>query len=111
MSTSTIKREKPRALRARVTRVALVVDLTDGRTVTVPLSWYPRLKHGTTRERARWRRIARGEGLHWPDLDEDVSVENLLAGVRSRESRRSYARWRATHALLRRAARTRHRKN
>jgi hypothetical protein len=77
--------------------------------VTVPLSWYPRLKHGNVRERARWRRIARGEGIHWPDLDEDVSVENLLAGVRSRESRRSYARWRAAHALLRNATRPRRR--
>jgi hypothetical protein len=76
-----------------VTRDSLVVDLQDGRTITVPLSWYPRLHHGLTRERSNWRLIAGGEGIHWPDLDEDISVENLLAGSPSGESQASFQAW------------------
>jgi Protein of unknown function (DUF2442) len=83
----------PRADRARVTRDSLVVDLQDGRTITVPLSWYPRLHHGTARERSNWRLIAGGEGIHWPDLDEDISVEGLLAGSPSGESQESFQAW------------------
>ena len=58
----------PRAEQVRVTRDSLVVDLQDGRTITVPLSWYARLHHGLARERANWRLIAGGEGIHWLDL-------------------------------------------
>ena len=76
----------------------LTVDLSDGRTLAVPLVWYPRLLHGTPAERDRWRLIGRGEGVHWPDLDEDLSVEGLLAGRRSAESQRSLARWLAGRA-------------
>ncbi len=72
---------------------ALVVDLADGRTLSVPLAWYPRLAHATSTERANWRFVGRGEGIHWPDLDEDVSVEGLLAGRRSGESQTSLQRW------------------
>lgn len=72
---------------------ALVVDLADGRTITVPLGWFPRLAHGTVAERANWRLIAAGEGVHWPDLDEDISVERLLAGRRSGEAQESLRRW------------------
>src|SRR5881392_1484044 len=72
---------------------ALVADLADGRTITVPLTWFPRLAHGTPTERANWRLIAGGEGIHWPDLDEDISVESLLAGRRSGESQSSLRRW------------------
>ena len=72
---------------------ALVVDLVDGRTITVPLTWYPRLAHGTPAERANWRFIGEGEGIHWPDLDEDISVEGLLAGRRSGETQASLRRW------------------
>jgi len=71
----------------------LVVELSDGRALAVPLVWYPRLWHGTPVERGRWRLIGRGEGVHWPDLDEDLSVEGLLAGRRSAESQRSLQRW------------------
>jgi Protein of unknown function (DUF2442) len=71
----------------------LRVDLSDGRTIAVPLAWYPRLAHGTADERSNWRLIADGEGLHWPDLDEDVSVAALLAGKRSAESGASLQRW------------------
>lgn len=56
----------------------LSVDLNDGRTLSVPLAWYPRLMHGTDAERQNWRFIGDNEGIHWPDLDEDISVENLL---------------------------------
>ena len=71
----------------------LAVDLSDGRTISVPLAWFPRLLHGTPEERSNWRFIGDREGIHWPDLDEDISVENLLAGKPSGESQRSFKRW------------------
>ena len=71
----------------------LVVDLADGRTITVPLTWFPRLAGGTPAERANWRLIGSGEGIHWPDLDEDISVQSLLAGQRSGETQESLRRW------------------
>lgn len=72
---------------------SLVVDLSDGRSITVRLAWYPRLLHGTPEERNNWRWIGDREGIHWPDLDEDVSVENLLLGQPSGESQDSFRRW------------------
>jgi len=72
---------------------ALAVDLADGRTITVPLAWFPRLAHGSVSERQHWRLIGGGEGIHWPELDEDISVESLLAGRRSAESPASLRRW------------------
>jgi hypothetical protein len=72
---------------------ALVVDLADGRTITVPLGWFPRLVHGTVADRANWPLIAAGEGVHWTDLDEDISVDSLLAGRRSGETQESLRRW------------------
>jgi len=77
----------------KVTQDELTVALEDGRTVVVPLVWYPRLLHGSKRERARWRLIGRGIGIHWPLLDEDISVDGLLAGRRSGESQESLKRW------------------
>jgi len=76
-----------------VTDDTLTVDLNDGRTISVPLAWYPRLAHGTQEERAKWRLIGRGEGIHWPELDDDISVEGLIAGKPSGESQASLARW------------------
>ena len=74
--------------------LATGVSVTDdARTRSVPLEWYPRLAHGTPAERGVWRLIGRGEGIHWPELDEDISVEGLLAGRRSGESQRSLKRW------------------
>lgn len=93
MSSSTIEIRLARAQNVTVTDDSLTVELTDGRTVSVPLAWYPRLLHGTAEERSHWRFIGRGEGVHWPDLDEDLSVENLLAGSPSGESQRSLKRW------------------
>ena len=72
---------------------ALIVDLADGRTITVPLAWFPRLAHGTAAERANRRLIGGGVGIHWPDLDEDISAESLLAGRRSGETQASLRRW------------------
>ena len=83
-------------MRARVTRDALAVDLADGRTLIVPLAWSPRLLHGNATERSRWRLIGRGMGIHWPDLDEDISVAGLLAGKPSGESPGSLAAWLAS---------------
>jgi hypothetical protein len=77
----------------QVTRDELRVVLTDGRTIAAPLAWYPRLLHGTPEERAEWRLIGRGSGIHWGALDEDISVEGLLAGNPSGESQESLANW------------------
>ena len=81
------------AQRVTVSDDTLTVDLADGRTVSVPLAWYPRLSHGSVPERENWRLIGRGEGIHWPDLDEDISVESLLAGRASGESQSSLEQW------------------
>jgi hypothetical protein len=82
-----------KAQEVRITDDCLSVDLADGRTISVPLEWYPRLLHGTAEERNNCRFIGGGEGIHWPDLDEDISVENLLLGKRSGESPSSFKRW------------------
>jgi Protein of unknown function (DUF2442) len=83
----------PSAVDVKVTDEELIVQLEDDRTLTVPLVWYPRLLHGSKREQARWRFIGRGVGIHWPALDEEISVEGLLAGRRSGESQKSLTRW------------------
>ena len=93
MPTSTSDLVGARAVAVKVTDDELAVQLEDGRTVAVPLVWYPRLLHGTKRERSRWRLIGRGVGIHWPALDEDISVAGLLAGRRSGESQASLKRW------------------
>ncbi len=77
----------------QVTDEALVVELEDGRTISVPLAWYPRLLHGEKSERANWRFIGKGEGIHWPELDEDIKVEQLLLGIPSGESQKSLQQW------------------
>jgi Protein of unknown function (DUF2442) len=93
MSTSPSEIRAAMARQVTVTDDALVVDLVDGRTVSVPLSWYPRLAHAAPAERSNWRLIGRGEGIHWPDLDEDISVAGLLAGRPSGETQASLQRW------------------
>jgi hypothetical protein len=90
-----------RAQQVVVTPDTLSVDLSDGGTIAVPLAWYPRLVHGTPEERNHWRLIGQGEGIHWPDLDEDISVENLLSGKVSREGQRSLQAWLAQRKALR----------
>ena len=93
MTTSPIEHWPVAASAVRVSADALEVDLTDGRSIAVPLAWYPRLASGTMAERSHWRLIGSGEGIHWPDLDEDISVDNLLSGLRSGESQRSFKAW------------------
>jgi hypothetical protein len=77
------------------------VELADGRTLSVPLVWFPRLAHATAQERANWRLVGRGEGVHWPGIDEDISVRSLLAGRKSQESQESLARWLKTRGSAR----------
>ena len=81
-----------------VTEDTLAVDLADGRTISVPLAWYPRLSKGTPEERNAWRLLGQGRGIHWFALDEDISVENLLAGKSSTESQASLKAWLAVRA-------------
>ncbi len=82
-----------KASEVNITDDTLAVDLSDGRTLCVPLIWYPRLWHGTQEEREKWRLIGGGEGIHWPELDEDISIEGLIWGKPSGESQRSLQRW------------------
>ncbi len=93
MNTLAVELEIPNAVDVEVSEDALTVELSDGRTIAVPLDWYPRLKHATEAERRRWRLIGRGQGIHWEDLDEDISVEALLAGKPSGESQSSLRKW------------------
>ena len=93
MSFSVTKTSEALAQNVEVTEEALVVELHDGRTVSVPLPWFPRLLNGSEKERLNWRLIGQGEGIHWPDLDEDVATEDLLAGRGSSESQSSLRKW------------------
>ena len=93
MTTLAIEFRMASAQNVQVTDDALIVDLSDGRTVSVPLAWFPRLLHGKPEERNTWRLIGEGEGIHWPALDEDISVENLILGKPSGESQKSFKRW------------------
>ena len=95
--TSSVVNETPIPVQdVRVTSKVLEVVLRDGRTLSVPLDWYPRLAHGSPRERQRWRLIGDGIGIHWPDLDEDISISGLLAGLPSGESTKSLKQWLAS---------------
>ena len=93
MTTLVIDDSSLRAVRAQVTKEALVVDLADGRSVSVPLGWYPRLMEASEEEKRQLRLIGNGEGIHWDLLDEDLSVEGIVAGRRSMESAESFRRW------------------
>lgn len=93
MSTSAVQIEIPYAENVIVTEDTLSVDLSDGRTISVPLAWYPRLQHATPNERNRWKLIGKGLGIHWGDIDEDISVEDLLTGKSSGESQESFKKW------------------
>lgn len=94
MSTSSVEQDSaPLARQVAVSGGMLTVHLSDGRVISVPIEWYPRLSHGTDKERENWRLIGRGDGIRWPDLDEDLSVDGLLAGRRSGETERSFKKW------------------
>ena len=93
MNILAVKIEIPRAEDVSVTEDTLSVDLSDGRTISVPLDWFPRLVHAVPEERNNWRLIGSGHGIHWEDIDEDISVEGLLAGKPSGESQASFKKW------------------
>lgn len=93
MNSSVLQIEEPRAQGGSVSGDSLSVDLVDGRTISVPLVWYARLWHGTPDERTNFEISGDGMLLHWPDLDEDLSVSGILAGRRSGESQQSLKRW------------------
>ena len=90
---STIEARIPEAEEVTLTEDTLQVELSDGRSISVPLAWYPRLVHAGQEESNRWQLIGGGQGIHWPDLDEDISVEGLIAGRPSMESQGSFKRW------------------
>jgi Protein of unknown function (DUF2442) len=93
MNISATETQIPLAKQITVNEDSLVVDFADGRTIIAPLEWYPRLLYGTKEERNNWRLIGKGEGIHWNDLDEDISIVNLLAGKPSGESQASLEGW------------------
>jgi hypothetical protein len=93
MTSSTVESRVALARAVSLSEDTLSVELTDGRTIAVPLAWYPRLVHATPAERKSWRLIADGRGIHWPAVDEDISVANLLAGQPSAESQSSFKKW------------------
>ncbi len=99
MPTSAVELRLPEVLNVTVTDEALTVDLSDGRTLSVPLAWFPRLLHATPAERNNWRLIGKGHGIHWEELDEDISIEGLLIGKPSGESQTSLKKWLKTRSV------------
>ena len=99
MSSSGVDTQEARAQSLSLSDDALSVDLFDGRTVIVPLVWYPRLWHGSEQERSNFEIFGEGTYIHWPDLDEDLTVAGLLEGKRSGESATSLKKWLASRSL------------
>ena len=93
MGISANEKDAPIATDMSVTDAALTVELSDGRTLSVPLAWYPRLEYATPAERGHWHFIANGQGIHWPEIDEHIRVVALLDGKGSNESQASLQRW------------------
>jgi Protein of unknown function (DUF2442) len=93
MPISAIDLHVPDIENVTITDNTLTVELSDGRTLSVPLAWFPRLLHATPAERHNWRLVGKGHGVHWEDLDEDINVEGLLAGKPSGESHFSFNKW------------------
>jgi len=93
MNTLAVEIRIPEALDVLLTDDTLSVDLSDGRSISVPIAWFPRLFHSTEQERNNWRFIGKGQGIHWEDIDEDISIEGLLAGKPSGESQESLKKW------------------
>ena len=93
MSSLAAEQKEPRARSVAVSEESLTADLVDGRTIIVPLVWYPRLCHGTPEERNHFEIFGDGTYIHWPDLDEDLTVAGLLAGFPSGENPQSLKSW------------------
>jgi hypothetical protein len=98
MTTLTLEAD-PIALTIVITETHLIVDLADGRQLSVPLAWYPRLLQGTPEERENWEIFGDGIAIEWADLDEHIELEGLLAGRKSGESQRSFDRWLALRKI------------
>ncbi|MCS6290877.1 MAG: DUF2442 domain-containing protein [Nitrospira sp.] len=84
-----------------VTHDTLTVELSDGRSLSVPFAWFPHLVHATATERRSWRLIGRGRGIHWEKLDEDISIDGLMAGNASGESQASFKKWLTSRQSIR----------
>lgn len=98
MTISVLEVALPHAVQVLVGEASLSVELSDGRSISAPLAWFPRLLHASPAERSAWRLIGDGEGIHWPGVDEDISVESLVAGRPSLETAESLARWLAARS-------------
>jgi hypothetical protein len=93
MNTLAVEIRIPEALDVLLTDDTLSVDLSDGRSISVPIAWFPRLLHSSEQERNNWQFIGKGQGIHWEDIDEDISIEGLIAGRPSGESQESFKKW------------------
>lgn len=100
MNTLAVEIKIPDALNVSITDDTLRVDLSDGRSISVPIAWFPRLLHSSEQERNNWRLIGKGQGIHWEDIDEDISIEALLAGRPSGESQQSFKKWLAKRSEM-----------
>jgi Protein of unknown function (DUF2442) len=107
MSSSVVEGREALAAYVEVSADTLSVEVADGRTIAAPLAWYPRLAHASAEKRGSWRLLGGGRGIHWPALDEDISVANLLAGQPSAESQSSFKKWLAGRTKLSRRRRKR----
>src|SRR6266704_3525132 len=97
MTTLTLDRQ-PSAVNVAIRDNKLIIDLADGRTLAVPLEWYPRVVHATPEERDKWRLLGKGYAIESPDVDEHIGIEGLIAGCRSGENEKSFQRWLAFRA-------------
>jgi hypothetical protein len=95
--TTLVLQSEPIVQYVTCTTEKLIVDLADGRSLSIPLEWYPRLLHASPIERQNWKILGDGYAIEWVDLDEHIGIEGLLAGKRSGESQRSFERWLTTH--------------
>ena len=93
MNTLAVEIRIPEALNVSLTDDTLSVDLSDGRSISAPVAWFPRLFHSTEQERNNWRLIGKGQGIHWEEIDEDISIKGLLTGRPSGESQESFKKW------------------
>jgi hypothetical protein len=93
MNTLAVEIRIPEAFNVTLTDDTLSVDLSDGRSISVPIAWFPRLLYASEQERTNWRLIGKGMGIHWEEIDEDISIEGLLAGRPSGESQQSFKKW------------------
>jgi hypothetical protein len=96
--TTLVLEQDPVAVKVSFAADRLIIELADGRSFSVPLAWYPRILHGSESERQNWQILGDGYAIEWPDLDEHIGVEGLLAGRRSGESDASFQRWLSARA-------------